>query len=157
MNTEIDVVHPDVSLWDSREEIVHGNNIGTANARLVLAYLEHIALGKRTNSFLTEHSLTWLDLNRWLSKAELYELSQVALRTGNRVRLKLAEDELLRRGVEGIDKNIYHQGEVVDTVKEYSDPLLVMLLKAENPDKYADRSKVEHQGVVLNLQVEGVR
>jgi hypothetical protein len=52
---------------------------------------------------------------------------------------------------------VFHKGEVCGYVRHYSDTLLSLLLKAENPDKYADRQQVEHKGVMLNLHVEGVR
>ena len=34
--------------------------------------------------------------------------------------------------------------------------MLALQLKAGNPDKYADRKKVENTGVQLNLNVHGV-
>lgn len=52
------------------------------------------------------------------------------------------EYEAWRRAVEGVDKPIYYKGEKVDTVKEYSDSLLMFLLKGTKPEKYRDR--VEH-------------
>ena len=49
------------------------------------------------------------------------------------------EQEAFRRAVEGTDKPIVHLGVVTDTVKEYSDTLLIFLLKGRLPDKYKDR------------------
>ena len=46
------------------------------------------------------------------------------------------ESEVFRRAVKGTDKPIYYQGEQVTTVKEYSDALLMHLLKAHRPEKY---------------------
>lgn len=48
------------------------------------------------------------------------------------------QDELYRRSVEGIDKPVYYKGERVDTVKQYSDLLLIVGLKGEFPEKYKD-------------------
>lgn len=57
------------------------------------------------------------------------------------------EDEAVRRAVEGVEqtKGIYHQGQRVATQTEieYSDTLLIFLLKGRRPDKYAERRKVE--------------
>ena len=41
--------------------------------------------------------------------------------------------EIDRRGVEGIDKPIYYKGEKVDTIKEYSDNLLMFRRKKLDP------------------------
>lgn len=48
------------------------------------------------------------------------------------------EDEVLRRGKDGVDKGIYYQGARVDTVREYSDNLLMFHLKSRRPEKYRD-------------------
>jgi hypothetical protein len=54
------------------------------------------------------------------------------------------EDEAVRRAHDGIPKPIYHMGACIDTVQEYSDTLLIFLLKGARPAKYKDR--VEHSG-----------
>jgi hypothetical protein len=41
---------------------------------------------------------------------------------------------------------IYSKGEIVDTVYEYSDTLLIFLLKARDPKKYRENIKHEHSG-----------
>lgn len=43
------------------------------------------------------------------------------------------ESEAHRRAVEGIDKGIYYQGELVNIEKQYSDTLLAKLLDANSP------------------------
>jgi hypothetical protein len=42
--------------------------------------------------------------------------------------------EARRRAVDGIDKPIFYQGDECAVIKEYSDTLLVALLKADHPD-----------------------
>lgn len=54
----------------------------------------------------------------------------------------LLEDEARRRAATGIDKPIYYKGERVDTIKEYSDTLLIFLLKAHRPEKFRDNFDV---------------
>lgn len=61
-------------------------------------------------------------------------------------RLKFAEsleEEALRRGVKGISRDIYFQGEIVGTEMQYSDTLLLALLKANLPEKYKDRVDIK--------------
>lgn len=57
-------------------------------------------------------------------------------------RLRFAESletEAHRRAVIGVDKPVYYQGEVVGEIREFSDGLLTLLLKANLPDKYRER------------------
>ena len=56
---------------------------------------------------------------------------------------KRLEDEARRRAVEGWQDPVWHQGQQVGTVRKYSDTLLICLLKAHHPEKYADRSKTD--------------
>lgn len=52
-----------------------------------------------------------------------------------------AEQELYRRAVEGVDEPIFYRGERVDTLRRYSDALLMFLLKARMPAVYLDRAR----------------
>lgn len=54
------------------------------------------------------------------------------------------EDEARRRAYEGCEEPVWHKGKQCGTVRKYSDTLLIVLLKAHHPEKYADRSKNEH-------------
>lgn len=42
------------------------------------------------------------------------------------------------RAVNGTDKPVYHRGVAVGTVREYSDILLMFLLKAHRPERFRD-------------------
>ena len=50
---------------------------------------------------------------------------------------KMAVDALIeearRRAVEGVEHPIYHKDKKIDTLKKYSDTLLIVLLKAHDP------------------------
>jgi hypothetical protein len=70
------------------------------------------------------------------------------------------ELEARRRGQFGVQKPVYQQGRLVGYQQEYSDPLLILLLKAHRADKFRDQQKVEHEHkggvlVVPGLQSEG--
>ena len=56
------------------------------------------------------------------------------------------EDEAHRRAFEGVDRPVFYQGGECGTVREYSDTLAIFLLKAHDPDKYRENSKVELSG-----------
>lgn len=49
------------------------------------------------------------------------------------------EQEALRRAVHGTLKPVYQQGQQVGEIREYSDNLLIMLLKGRKPERYRDR------------------
>ena len=48
------------------------------------------------------------------------------------------EFEARRRAVKGTDKPVFQKGEQVGVIREYSDTLLMFLLKANKPDKFRD-------------------
>lgn len=54
------------------------------------------------------------------------------------------EQEAYRRAVLGIEKGLFYQGERFGSEREYSDQLLIVLLKARCPEKYKDRLDVKH-------------
>lgn len=57
---------------------------------------------------------------------------------------ELLEREAYRRAAVGVDKPVFQGGKQVGKVREYSDTLLIFLLKARRPDTY--RERVEHTG-----------
>lgn len=66
------------------------------------------------------------------------------------------ELEARRRGQLGVRKPVYQQGRLVGYQQEYSDPLLIMLLKAHRRDKFGDQQKMEHDVKGGVLVVPGV-
>jgi hypothetical protein len=53
------------------------------------------------------------------------------------------EDEAIRRAKEGVEKTVYYQGFPCGTEMQYSDAILMFLLKAAAPEKYRDRAEVK--------------
>lgn len=60
------------------------------------------------------------------------------------------EAEAVRRARDGTDRPVYQSGELVGHVREYSDTLLIFLLKARRPQKYRDNARVEIAGDPAN-------
>lgn len=58
----------------------------------------------------------------------------------------LLEREARRRAVHGVDKPLTYKGKVYDTVKEFSDVLLIFLMKGRDPDRWRDRVSVKQSG-----------
>lgn len=49
------------------------------------------------------------------------------------------EKEARRRALEGTEKPVYQNGRMVGVIREYSDTLLIFLLKGAKPQKYRER------------------
>jgi hypothetical protein len=67
------------------------------------------------------------------------------------------EGELYRRGVEGIDEPLYFRGQKTgDTVKRYSDTLLLAALRARRPEKFDSNfdGVVEHHGPPIHFTLK---
>ena len=60
--------------------------------------------------------------------------------------IDLLEAEARRRAHEGVTKKIYYQGDEIGEVQEYSDSLMMFLLRAHRPQKYRDNQRIEHTG-----------
>jgi hypothetical protein len=58
----------------------------------------------------------------------------------------ILEDEARRRAHDGVTKPVYQGGALVGVVREYSDTLLIFLLKARRPQKFRDNVKVDVSG-----------
>ena len=56
----------------------------------------------------------------------------------------LLEDEAIRRAMHGTNRPVYQGGKLVGYVRDYSDTLLIVMLKARKPDVYKDRVDVHH-------------
>jgi hypothetical protein len=77
----------------------------------------------------------------WLGEDADY---RVAFDAAREAAAQVLEDEAVRRAHEGTLKPVFFQGERVDVVVEYSDALLMFLLKGWRPERYRDR--LEHSG-----------
>ena len=53
------------------------------------------------------------------------------------------EAEARRRAQLGVEEPVFYQGERVDTIRRYSDTLLIFLLKARRPNVY--RERIDHR------------
>lgn len=51
------------------------------------------------------------------------------------------EAEAQRRAVEGVERPVYYKGVLCGVTREYSDTLLIFLLKARDPMKFCDRTR----------------
>ncbi len=66
------------------------------------------------------------------------------------------EDEAVRRAHEGTVKPVFYRGEKLGQLREYSDGLLLALLKARRPEKFKDHRVHEPTGNVTINIITGV-
>lgn len=79
----------------------------------------------------------------WIDSADAEsEIYKKAMQDAHEQGIDSLEREAVRRAVEGIDKPIIRDGQIVGTVKEYSDTLLIFMLKGAKPNKYRERFDV---------------
>lgn len=64
------------------------------------------------------------------------------------------EREAVRRAVEGTEKPVFHQGIRCGAVQQYSDLLLIFLLRARNPAKYRDAYGPAKQGQAVEIETK---
>jgi hypothetical protein len=84
----------------------------------------------------------------WRQKDESFALAWADIEEAT---TEAMEREAYRRAVEGTVKPMVSAGKLVTEVKEYSDTLLIFMLKSRRPERYRDNVKVEHSG---NVNVE---
>ena len=79
----------------------------------------------------------------WLEQSPVYVQ---AFERAEKVAGRTLEDEAVRRAHEGIRKAVRYKGRIVGYDSEYSDSLLLALLKGALPEKYRDRWSGELTG-----------
>lgn len=55
------------------------------------------------------------------------------------------EAEAFRRAVKGVQKPVFQNGQRVGSIRQFSDTLLIFLLKARKPDTYRERISVDDE------------
>lgn len=89
----------------------------------------------------------------WLEQSETY---RAAFERATTIAGRALEDEAVRRAHEGLRKAIRYKGRVVGWETEYSDSLMLALLKGFLPDKYKDRTDLRVNGELGIKRLLGV-
>ena len=88
-------------------------------------------------------NLTAEATRQWrMSDEKFLEYYEIA----DRAHTHYLEQEAQRRAMQGVVEDVYYQGEKVGEKVKYSDNLLMFMLKAKEPEKYRDNSRVEVVG-----------
>ncbi len=57
------------------------------------------------------------------------------------------EDEAHRRAFEGDEQEVFKDGNCIGVTRKYSDTLAIFLLKAHDPEKYRENTRMELGGI----------
>ena len=123
----------------------------------VTRVVELIASGWTWNKASAHVGVSWPEMRILTSPSRyprFYELWQVVRAVGEEGRKQTRLDAAHDRAVNGWLEPVYHKGEVCGHVRRFSDRLLELLLKADDPEKFADRQKVEQTGKVLVMNID---
>lgn len=97
------------------------------------AVLCALRLGFSISKACDEAGITRRSYYRWIeNSSEFARLAKDAEEIGT----DTLEDEALRRGRDGWLEPVYHKGFRVDSVRKFSDTLLIMMLNARRPGKF---------------------
>jgi len=64
------------------------------------------------------------------------------------------EREARRRAYEGVLKPMFHKGRKIAEVREYSDTLMIFILKSLRPERYRENHYIKHGGQTLEELIE---
>lgn len=70
--------------------------------------------------------------------------------------VEVLELEARRRALEGTDRPVFHKGKKCGAVREFSDTLMIFLLKAHKPERYRENMTLRHEGGVQMEIVEEI-
>lgn len=139
----------DLSRLASVEERMPGDR-----AKLV-RFFEALALGARHREALGDLDWVWSNFSMYRFRFPVINEMYVAVkRLGEETREILRMDEAHRRAHDGVEEDMYSaSGKYCGTRIKYSDALLTLFLKADNPDKFSDKLEVKNTGVVLQMHM----
>lgn len=123
----------DRTLQRAREKFLHTLSRGLS----VTAACEAAKLARST-------VYAWRD-----TEPEFAAAWEAALESGT----DLLEDEARRRAYAGTDRPVFYEGQQCGAIREYSDTLMALLLKARRPLVYRERIDHQHGGHVTLEQL----
>lgn len=74
----------------------------------------------------------------WMKNDDEYVIAYERVR---QMLIDVLEDAAFERAVNGVERKLYYKGEEIGVQLEYSDTLLALLLKANMPEKYKDKTE----------------
>jgi len=141
---KLNVNDSNIDVIDSQMEEDGSNGITQPNKRAFLVALSetgNITGASKITGIARKTHYNWMQTDTDYAAAYKVALEQAA---------ENLESEARRRAVHGTAKPVFYKGEECGTVQEYSDTLLIFLMKGAMPEKYSER----YQGTLdVNVNV----
>lgn len=118
------------------------------------AFLEAIAAGEKSGVAAKQAGAGRCTFYRWRTEDKAFAAAWEKALASPKSEL---EHEALRRAVKGVEKPVYRGGEVVGHVTDYSDSMLMFLLKAHYPEKYDPKAAAKEGSKTAEFEIEGAR
>lgn len=143
-------------VWKRRRGIGR-HQFGKEEGLRFVRLLENVASGERWKVALKEAGLTYLEASaKYFVKSKATKILVFAAGKLCQASRKLhIEEEAYRRAVDGYDEPVYTQaGKLAGHKKKYSDSVLMMLLRASDPEKYREvAAGAVAGGIVLQVNL----
>ncbi|MEX0298791.1 MAG: hypothetical protein AB3N28_06955 [Kordiimonas sp.] len=117
-------------------------------------FLEAIAAGEKPAVAASKAGAGRRTFYRWRTEDEKFAAAWIEAAAAPQNDL---EHEALRRAVKGVEKPVYRGGEIVGHVTDYSDSMLMFLLKAHYPEKYDPKNGAKEARENPTFEIEGAR
>jgi hypothetical protein len=103
------------------------------NKRKKENFLKALENGETVTSAAAALKINRPDLYRWRCDDAAFDEAWVSAWSFG---ADMLEEEAIRRAVEGVEKPVFRGGEIVGHVRDYSDSMLMFLLKARKPELF---------------------
>jgi hypothetical protein len=106
------------------------------------AFLEAFSLSGHVGNSALKAGIERTTVYLWRNDEEF----EVKFEAARKQAISVLEDEAHRRAYTGVDEPVFFKGQQCGVVRKYSDTLLIVLLKANAPDKYRERMDLNPVG-----------
>lgn len=103
-------------------------------------FLEAIATGSEDQAACDFAGIT---LHGFRERRRTDPKFKAAYQVARAARIEVYRAEARRRAIEGVAEPVFYRGEQVGYVRKFSDRMLEVLLRAEDPDSFGDRKVIE--------------
>ena len=138
---------------DSQNDDMQRDDLQTPDP-LKADFLDHIAAGQSVRAAATTVGVKPSTPYAWRKHDRRFAAAWVAAEEAG---TDIIEEEAFRRAVTGVEKPVYRGGEVVGHIADYSDAMLMFLLKSRRPERYGASSKAASSKTSEGLNLKGVR
>jgi len=117
-------------------------------------FLDHLAAGQSVRSAATTVGVKPSTPYTWRKQDKRFAAAWSAAEEAG---TDIIEEEAFRRAVTGVEKPVYRGGEIVGHIADYSDAMLMFLLKSRRPERYGTSGKAASSKPSEDLNLKGVR